>query len=158
MGEIANVPSPCKNNVEGVLQRNGLSYYNALLLATGVNRPIYSGGERAGSSAPQGICSIQQHNWSMCTAKAMIGHHEQIRVWRFTALHEWKQQPRAVGPSVPIVEPVCLLFWQGQGHWPRVQLKLCPDTVPQCPNRSAQLDHVRTHRRCHPGCLRQQCL
>ena len=42
MGEIANVPSPCKNNVEGVLQRNGLSYYNALLLATGVNRPIFA--------------------------------------------------------------------------------------------------------------------
>jgi hypothetical protein len=46
MGEIANVPSPCKNNVEGVLHRDGLSYYNALLLATGVNRPIFASGAR----------------------------------------------------------------------------------------------------------------
>lgn len=51
MGEIANVPSPCKNNVEGVLQRNGLSYYNALMLATGVNRPIFNGGEAAVTSS-----------------------------------------------------------------------------------------------------------
>ena len=29
-------------NEEGVLQRNGLTYYNALLLATGVNRPIFA--------------------------------------------------------------------------------------------------------------------
>ena len=45
MGEIANVPNPCRNNVEGVLYRDQLSYYNALLLATGVNRPIFAAGE-----------------------------------------------------------------------------------------------------------------
>jgi hypothetical protein len=27
-----------------VLQRDGLGYYNALLLATGVNRPIFAAG------------------------------------------------------------------------------------------------------------------
>jgi len=45
MGEIANIPSPCRNNVEGVLNKNGLSYFNALLLATGVQRPIFSSGK-----------------------------------------------------------------------------------------------------------------
>jgi hypothetical protein len=45
MGEIANIPSPCKNNVEGVLNKNELTYFNALLLATGVQRPIFSSGE-----------------------------------------------------------------------------------------------------------------
>jgi hypothetical protein len=44
MGEIANIPSPCKNNVEGVLNKNELTYFNALLLATGVQRPIFSSG------------------------------------------------------------------------------------------------------------------
>lgn len=44
MGEIANIPSPCRNNVEGVLNKNGLSYFNALLLATGVQRPVFSSG------------------------------------------------------------------------------------------------------------------
>jgi hypothetical protein len=42
MGEIANIPSPCRNNVEGVLNKNSLSYFNALLLATGVQRPVFS--------------------------------------------------------------------------------------------------------------------
>ncbi|WIA11373.1 hypothetical protein OEZ85_011494 [Tetradesmus obliquus] len=42
MGEIANIPSPCKSNVEGVLNKNELTYFNALLLATGVQRPIFS--------------------------------------------------------------------------------------------------------------------
>ena len=46
MGEIANIPSPCKNNVEGVLLGNGDDYFHALLLATGVNKPIYSSGAR----------------------------------------------------------------------------------------------------------------
>jgi hypothetical protein len=45
MGEIANIPSPCRNNVEGVLNRNSLSYFNALLLATGVQRPVFASGE-----------------------------------------------------------------------------------------------------------------
>lgn len=44
MGEIANIPSPCKNNVEGVLNKNSLSYFNALLLATGVQRPVFASG------------------------------------------------------------------------------------------------------------------
>ncbi|KAF6261657.1 hypothetical protein COO60DRAFT_1500610 [Scenedesmus sp. NREL 46B-D3] len=47
MGEIANIPIPCRNNVESVLNNNGLSYFNALLLATGVQRPIFSSGTRA---------------------------------------------------------------------------------------------------------------
>jgi hypothetical protein len=45
MGEIANIPSPCRNNVEGVLNKNSLSYFNALLLATGVQRPVFASGE-----------------------------------------------------------------------------------------------------------------
>eukprot|EP00775_Hariotina_reticulata_P005590 gene5590-5828_t len=44
MGEIANIPSPCRNNVEGALNKNDLTYFNALLLATGVQRPIFSSG------------------------------------------------------------------------------------------------------------------
>lgn len=44
MGEIANIPSPCRNNVEGVLNKNSLSYFNALLLATGVQRPVFASG------------------------------------------------------------------------------------------------------------------
>jgi hypothetical protein len=44
MGEIANIPSPCKNNVEGILNKNELTYFYALLLATGVQRPIFSSG------------------------------------------------------------------------------------------------------------------
>jgi len=42
MGEVANIPSPCKSNVESALQKNELTNYNALLLATGVQQPIYS--------------------------------------------------------------------------------------------------------------------
>lgn len=45
MGEIANIPNPCTSNVEGVLQTNQLTYYNALLLATGVNKPVFASGE-----------------------------------------------------------------------------------------------------------------
>ena len=44
MAEVANIPNPCKSNVEGVLNRNDLSYFNALLLATGVQRPVFSSG------------------------------------------------------------------------------------------------------------------
>ena len=44
MGEVANIPSPCKSNVESALQKNELTNYNALLLATGVQQPIYSSG------------------------------------------------------------------------------------------------------------------
>jgi len=43
------VRSPCKNNIEGVLLADSNDYYHALLLATGVSKPIYSSGERAGS-------------------------------------------------------------------------------------------------------------
>jgi hypothetical protein len=35
------VPAPL---LQGVLQRNGLTWYNALLLATGINRGIFSAG------------------------------------------------------------------------------------------------------------------
>ena len=61
MGEIANIPSPCRNNVEGVLNKAGLSYFNALLLATGVQRPVFSSGVSTvdfGQVAPR-----QQHAW-----------------------------------------------------------------------------------------------
>lgn len=54
MGEIANIPSPCRNNVEGVLHRQGLSYFNALLLATGVQRPVFASGAAA---ALCGVCA-----------------------------------------------------------------------------------------------------
>lgn len=54
MGEIANIPSPCRNNVEGVLNKNSLSYFNALLLATGVQRPVFaSGGGQVTVGVPQ---------------------------------------------------------------------------------------------------------
>lgn len=44
MAEVTNIPSPCKNNVEAALNDNKLSYFNALLLATGVQRPIFNSG------------------------------------------------------------------------------------------------------------------
>lgn len=64
MGEIANTMAPCKNNVEGVLHRNSLTYYNALLLATGANRPIFSAGalqRHQGGAAGQQAWTWQAH-------------------------------------------------------------------------------------------------
>ena len=42
-GQYDPHPPPCCT-LQGVLQRDGLGYYNALLLATGVNRPIFAAG------------------------------------------------------------------------------------------------------------------
>jgi hypothetical protein len=54
MGEVANIPSPCKSNVESALQKNELTNYNALLLATGVQQPIYSSGKEGCLGLPAG--------------------------------------------------------------------------------------------------------
>lgn len=64
MGEIANIPSPCRNNVEGVLNKNGLSYFNALLLATGVQRPVFASGESVifGRPLAWGACNSNSNS------------------------------------------------------------------------------------------------
>lgn len=42
MGEVVNVPGPCRTNVESALVGSGLSYFNALLLASGVSKNVYA--------------------------------------------------------------------------------------------------------------------
>jgi uncharacterized surface protein with fasciclin (FAS1) repeats len=42
MGEVVNVPGPCRTNVESALVGKGLSYFNALLLASGVSKNVYA--------------------------------------------------------------------------------------------------------------------
>lgn len=58
--KISNVPSACRNNVEGVLHRDNLSYFNALLLATGVNRPIFAAGQAALGGAGWCGCGVRR--------------------------------------------------------------------------------------------------
>jgi hypothetical protein len=44
MAEVANIPSPCKSNLEYGLMKAGLSSWHALLLATGLSRKMYTSG------------------------------------------------------------------------------------------------------------------
>lgn len=71
MGEVANIPSPCKSNVDWALQKNSLTNYNALLLATGVQQAIYSSGTLGDFTLQLVIC-----HWTLCCIYLYaIGHY-----------------------------------------------------------------------------------
>jgi hypothetical protein len=73
MAEVANIPSPCKSNLEYGLMKAGLSSWHALLLATGLSRKMYTSGGRGQQQEGwrRSICGKRQE--SMAVAAAQTG-------------------------------------------------------------------------------------